>query len=280
MEKKYFVKCYYFGIDFFYGSQRQSHHNSIEETIINVLKSKNYIRDIKSSEFSFASRTDRYVSARGAVFSFKSNKNIILMEINSSLPKEIGLWAYAIVPNDYSPRFSAIQRHYKYIFPFPISYMKEIFSINLNLIEKACEYIKGDHDFTNFSKRGKKFTKNIREMKDVKLDLKNDVLSIDFKSKGFLRQQIRRIVKKIFELGNGIISFNEFIELFNKKEYISYEPADPRGLILWDIEYNTNIKFIIDKRSIERLNRFFLIQKYKHWLNYNLFNIMQEHDFS
>ncbi|MBY9007690.1 MAG: tRNA pseudouridine(38-40) synthase TruA [Candidatus Lokiarchaeota archaeon] len=280
IERKYFIKYYYIGVDGFYGSQRQTNHPSIEESIVNALKIKNYIKDTKSSEFRSASRTDRYVSARGAVFSFKIKKNLVLMEINSALPKEIGLWSYAMVPNDYSPRFNAIQRHYKYIFPYPISYLKKNYSIDLDIMKNACEYLKGVHNFKNFSKRNKELTKETREMKYVKLNVNDDVLSIDFKSQGFLRQQIRRIIKKIFELGNGEITFNDFIDLFDTQEYISYEPADPRGLILWDIEYDLNVKFIVDEKSINRLNQYFHFQKYDYWLNYNLFNMMQKYDFS
>ena len=210
-EIKYFIKCYYIGIDKYYGSQRQNHYLSIEENIINTLKLKHYIKDIISSEFSSASRTDRYVSARGAVFSFKSNKKLVLMEINSSLPKEIGLWAYAIVPNDYSPRFNATQRHYKYIFSYPLNYLKKKFFIDLEIMKKACEYLKGEHNFKNFSKRKKEEIKEVREMKYVNLSVYNNLLIIDFKSQGFLRQQIRRMAKKIFELGIGDITFDDFI---------------------------------------------------------------------
>ncbi len=279
-EQKFFFKFYYIGGKDFYGSQRQKILPSIEENLINKFKEKNYIDDTQSSKFESASRTDRYVSARGAVFSLITKKKPVLMELNSSLPKDIGLWAYSLVPSDYSPRFNAILRHYKYIVPQPFSYLKKKYNINIRVMEKACRALIGNHDFLNFSKRSKEKKKTIRDMKFVDLNLINDSLILEFKSKAFLRQQIRRIVKKILELGMGDITFTEFINLLDTSEYVSYEPADPKGLILWDIEYDKNIKFMIDKKSIDRLNYHFQSQEYKYWLQYNLFNIMQKNDFS
>ncbi|MBY8983203.1 MAG: tRNA pseudouridine(38-40) synthase TruA [Candidatus Lokiarchaeota archaeon] len=279
-ERKFFFKFYYIGGYKFHGSQRQGSIPSIEKSLIDVLIEKNYINEVRSSEFQSASRTDRYVSARGAVFSLKTKKKPILMEINSSLPKEIGLWAYTPVPDNYSPRFNAILRYYKYIVPYPYSYLKRMYNIDLDLMKKACDIIKGTHNFQNFSKKSNEFIKNIREMKYVSLEFENDVLTMDFKSQGFLRQQIRRIVKKILELGMGEITLNDFKKLFDTSKNISYQPADPNGLILWDIEYDSNVHFIVDEKSLKRLHQFFHNQMYDYWIRYNLFNIMQKYDFS
>ena len=120
---KFLFKVYYIGRRKYYGSQRQLDVLTIEQCLLNALKEKNYVQKVGDSEFEFASRTDRYVSARGACFTCVTDKKPILMEINSILPKEIGIWAYARVPLEFSSRHNAILRHYVYFVQqqFPIS---------------------------------------------------------------------------------------------------------------------------------------------------------------
>ena len=148
MEKtRYLFKFYYIGSRKYFGSQRQPNYLTIEETLITALQEKDYITDIKKSGFEVASRTDKFVSARGSAFSFITDKTPILMEINSALPKRIGIWAYTKVPLDYYSRYNAQFRHYKYV----TRYFKR--SLNINNMKRACKALEGRHDFRNFSKQ-------------------------------------------------------------------------------------------------------------------------------
>ena len=108
--------------------------NTKERILIEALISKNYMVDLRKSGFEVASRTDRYVSARGSAFSFITTKKPILMEINSALPREIGLWAHVKVPKDFLSRYNALYRHYKYIIYYDNRY-------NLKLMKKACKFL-------------------------------------------------------------------------------------------------------------------------------------------
>ena len=275
--RRYLLKFYYIGIGTknFYGSQRQRNLLTIEECLINALNEKNYIKDAKSSGFEVASRTDRFVSARAAVFSFITKKKPILMEINSELPKEIGIWACSKVKKDFLSRFNAIYRHYKYIVPEPLDYIQKNSNVDLNLIRKVCKELEGQHDFINFSKQGKEEEKTVRNMDSVKISINNDFLVFDFKSKAFLRQQIRRMVKKILELGKGEIEYDDFLKLFDVSKQFLYQPADPSGLILWDIKFDDNIKFEVDIKSKKRMETYFLNQELKFGLKKQLFRILQ-----
>lgn len=275
MRKRYLFKFYYIGSSKFFGSQRQKNETTIESCLIKALQDKNYIYDLKNSNFEVASRTDKLVSARGAVFSSVLEKEPILMEINSALPKDIGLWAYSIVPIDFLSRFNARYRYYKYIFPLPVENQIKLQQFNYDLMKKACKQLEGTHDFKNFSKREKQDIKTIRELISAKVKISEKYLIFEFKSKSFLRQQIRRMVAKILELGEGRISYTEFLDLFNSKDYISYQPANPEGLILWDIDYENNIKFEIDQKSVERMSDVFSRLERKSNLKRLLFKIMQ-----
>jgi tRNA U38,U39,U40 pseudouridine synthase TruA len=86
------------------------------------------------------------------------------------------------------------------------------------------------------------------------------------------------MISKIIELGIGKIDFVQFQDLFNPNLDISYQPADPEGLILWDINYGDNIHFMVDPKSIERRQKFFSEQEVNHKLKYKLFSILQHYD--
>ena len=279
MEKsRYIFKFYYIGSQKYYGSQRQPDYLTVEECLLNALKERKYIKDDKNSGFEVASRTDKYVSARGSTFSFVTEKKPILMEINTGLPKNIGIWGYSEVPKDFYSRYNALYRHYKYIVPYSIKFRRTISSNNLNKMIKACKAFEGRHDFSNFSKQEKENEKTIRDIMLASLRLDGNFLIFDFKSRAFLRQQIRRMVAKIFEVGLDIITFEEFSDLFNPSKTYSYQPANPLGLILWDINYGKKIQFTIDTKSQERMNKFFLEQEMKFSTKQKLFSLMQHNN--
>ena len=276
--KKYLLKYYYIGASQYFGSQKQPDLITIEGELIKALIKKGYIGDIESASIEFASRTDKYVSARGACCSFLSKKKPIPIEINTALPVDIGVWAYAAVHKDFRSRFSAIQRHYKYIYYNPKGYSHKEF--DLDFMQKACKQLEGDHDFINFAKAEDTENKTTRTMDKVKLTIEGDFIIFDFYSLAFLRQQIRRMVAKILELGEGIISFNDFLSLFDPSNKISYQPASPEGLILWDIDYGNDIVFKIDLKSIKRMERYFFSQKVKYGIQHKLFRILEQDNFS
>ncbi|MFX1453567.1 MAG: tRNA pseudouridine synthase A [Promethearchaeota archaeon] len=280
--QRYLFKFYYIGTNKFHGSQRQINDFTIEQCLLDALIQKKYIKNVKLSGFEVASRTDKYVSARGAAFSFISLKKPILMELNSILPNEVGLWAYSKVEQNFSSRFNSVYRHYKYIVHLPINFLERDLKKNLNLeiINKAFKKLEGKHNFKNFMKREKVVKKTIRDILSASVMIKNDYLIFDFKSKAFLRQQIRRMVKKLLELGTGMIDYSDFLDLFDPLKEISYQPADPTGLILWDIKFSNDIIFQIEPKSVERMMKYFLKQKLKFGHKHQLFEVLHQDNLS
>jgi len=280
VKSRYLFKFYYIGKPKYFGSQRQKKLLTIEKCLLNALITRSYIREVDTSGFEVASRTDRFVSARGAYFSSNIEKKPILMEINSALPKDIGIWALARVPTDFSSRYNANLRHYVYLVSPSLSNLENSNTFNFELMKKACTYLEGSHDFTNFSKNDNEHVKNIRDMQIAKISCKNGLLMFQFKSKGFLRQQIRRIVKKLLELGKGDIDYDAFLELFDASKPCSYQPADPRGLILWDITYNDTIEIKEDKKSKERMLLYFFRKEMNSSFQHQLFRMLHHNNLS
>jgi len=179
---------------------------------------------------------------------------------------------YLKIRRDLKTEFNAISRHYKYILTND--------GLDLDIMKNACKELEGKHDFVNFSKRDKEEKKTVRDMDSVTMTIVNGYIIFNFKSRAFLRQQIRRMVRKIIELGKGEIEYDDFLRLFDASSYHSYEPVDPLGLILWDIKYGNNVKFKIDPKSMNRMEKYFQIQKQKYGLKYQLFKILQHDNFS
>lgn len=278
VKSRYLFKFYYMGNPKYFGSQRQKNLLTIEKCLLNALLTKSYIKEVDTSGFEVASRTDRFVSARGACFSSITEKKPILMELNSALPKDIGIWAFAKVPIDFSSRYDADLRHYVYLVSPPLSNIENSTSFNFELMKKACTYLEGRHDFTNFSKKDRENVTTVRDMHSSKMSVKNGFLVFQFKSKGFLRQQIRRIVKKLLELGKGDIEYEAFLKLFDASKPFSYQPADPRGLILWDITYNNMMEIEEDKKSKERMLLYFFRKKVNSGFKHQLFSILHQNN--
>jgi len=272
---RYFIKYYYIGSNRIYGSQRQPNLLTVEDILIQALIEKEYIEDVRSSQYEVASRTDKLVSARGAVFSFLTTKEPTLMEMNTALPKKVGVWAYCKVPNDFLSRYNAETRHYKYVYPEPVSLMKKEGNLNLDKLFSACKLLEGRHNFKNFHKRGKKETKTIRDLDEVNFIMEDDYLIFNFKSRAFLRQQIRRMTRKLIQIAKERIEIHDLNLLLESDDYISYKPADPLGLILWDIIYGENVIFKEDPKSKDRMNSFFKQKEKKYGLKRKLFNVLQ-----
>jgi tRNA pseudouridine38-40 synthase len=271
---------YYFGKSKYFGSQRQPNLLTIEDCVLDALIEKKYIKSIKTSGFEASSRTDRFVSARAASFTCILEKKPILMEINSALPDEIGVWAYAKVPIDFKSRYNAILRHYKYIVPIPLSIYQNTNPLNIEIMHKACNQLIGKHDFINFSKRDMNEKKTVRDMDFVELSINKGYLLFQFKSRAFLRQQVRRMVKKILEVGMGEIEYEEFLTLLDPSRIISYQPANPKGLILWDVVFGNEIQIKEDNKSKERMEKFLFNNELASRFKNQLFRLLQHNDFS
>lgn len=276
--KRYLFKFFYIGSESYHGSQRQDGLETVENCLINALILKEYILDASSSGFEVASRTDKLVSARAAAFSCKTKKIPILMEINSALPRDIGIWAFTEVPDSFLSRYNAIYRHYRYILPIRYYKNQSLQKLSFKAIKKACRLTSGHHDFKNFSKKSSEGDeKTVRDL-NLTVFKEGALLIFDFKSRAYLRQQIRKIMAKIIEVGKKEISLKQYSELLNPANEYSFPPADAHGLILWDIYYGENVKFLKDPKSLERIEEFANNNYILYKIRTKLFQLFQ-HDY-
>jgi tRNA pseudouridine38-40 synthase len=160
-----------------------------------------------------------------------------LYQLNAILPKEIVVYEIYEVPGDMHARFSAISRTYKYYihtsknpflndFSFFVPFVPDIKAIN-----KACEWLVTQKDFTSFAKL---HTDNKTNLCDL---MRADIMPADcgavgggigggadsgavftFTANRFLRNMVRAMVGTLLEVGCGKMSLVQLQEIVAAKE--------------------------------------------------------------
>ncbi len=162
-----------------------------------------------------ASRTDAGVHARGQVASFRTERAIPLHGIrrglNSLLPSTIAVRDADEVGEDFHPRFSATDKHYRYTIlvardrsprwrerawhhPEPL---------DREAMRAGAAHLIGEHDFAAFRAAGCTAKTTMRRVDAIELTDVDDTLVVDLRGNAFLRNMCRIIVGTLTEVGTG-----------------------------------------------------------------------------
>lgn len=125
--------------------------------------------------------------------------------INRALPPEIRVLGWTTVPADFSARFSARHREYKY-------FLVDDGSLNLDAMRAAANYLLGEHDFRNFCKPDvtavKTFVRTIVEVRMEEVAAlaagRRRVLELYIRGTAFLWHQVRCMVAVLTMVGRGL----------------------------------------------------------------------------
>ena len=228
------------------GFQSQKNALAIQdviETVLNRIFSEK-IRIVMSS------RTDAGVHAYDQVFHFDSDiekePGKLKFSINSLLPKDMHVNNVAIVSEDFHARFSVKKKTYEYLInigeydPFLNGYAYQCFyKLDVDLMKKGAELLKGKHDFSSFNTSSlKEYPNQVRDISEFKIIRKKDLLIIRVTSTGFLRNMVRIMVGTLIDLGRGLKSLDDIQNMLEKpnKSTRRYN-ADPNGLYLKKVFY-------------------------------------------
>ncbi|MCE7743473.1 MAG: tRNA pseudouridine(38-40) synthase TruA [Candidatus Heimdallarchaeota archaeon] len=251
--RRYAIRTFYDGRNY-QGYQRQLNLPTVEETLIDALIEIGYIVSPDENEFRSASRTDRYVNAIGNVFAFNSEENVILEQLNASLPSDgsIICWSYAEVSDDFTPKYSKSK---KYWYVLPLNYLKTTTNMDLDEISLICSYFKGEHDYRLFCKMDDR--SSIRKIDEFNLIVKEDLIIFEIEASSFLWEQVRRMVGyllKYEKLSEKLQDTENLLQADTQITDLNLEPADPRQLILVEHFYD-NIDWQSNKKAIENINK-------------------------
>ncbi|MHA1410813.1 MAG: hypothetical protein ACTSQY_10990, partial [Candidatus Odinarchaeia archaeon] len=198
-------------------------------------------------KIAYASRTDAGVSALSQVISFDSIEEPNIRRINSHLPTEIIFWAKAAVPEDFNPRRDVLTKTYYYYKPYR--------GEDVSLIETSIKYLIGTHDFAKLSKPDRD-RNTICTLTELSVELNNNILTYRFTGKSFLWKMVRKIVTLLTLIGKKEIEIERISDILDTGNSFKPQirPANPEGLILYDISYT--IDFKTDDYCVRKLKNY------------------------
>lgn len=163
-----------------------------------------------------AGRTDAGVHASGQVIHFDTDvirsERAWLMGTNAYLPHDIRVQWVKEVDESFHARFSALSRRYHYyIHNQPIRsalyYRRATWhyrTLNLELMQQGASYLLGKHDFSAFRSIECQAKTTIREIQQLTLQQKNNLICMDIKANAFLHHMVRNIIGVLYKVGEGI----------------------------------------------------------------------------
>ena len=240
---RYFLEFAYKGTNY-HGWQYQPNAISVQETLNKAISL------ILKTEIDLvaAGRTDTGVHAKQMFAHFdydiEIDTNFLVHKLNSFLPKDIAVLAIHNVHKDAHARFDATKRTYKY----HIHTQKNVFendsswycknSLNIDLMNKACEILFNHTDFECFSKVHTNVNTFNCKIFEANWKQDNNQLVFTITADRFLRNMVRAIVGTMIYIALEKVSLQEFEEIIQSKDRKKAGFSVPaHGLYLTKVEY-------------------------------------------
>jgi len=223
----YLARLFYLG-DHYHGSQYQPNQVTVQGELIDAI-SKWSDEQHSTQTVQLSGRTDRGVHSIGQLVMITTEKQFNIDKINRHLPDDIMLWAFVEAPPNFTPRYSALMRHYRYYLD------KSWMNMNLIAVKKAVSILIGSNDFRQISKpdTGRNTTSNTTLL-NVSVQNYNDTFFLDIFGTRFLWKLIRKMVTLLAEVGLGKINPEEINEILLGHKVLpsGLQPAPPENLVL------------------------------------------------
>lgn len=242
--KKFALGIEYNG-SYYHGWQRQKGLSTVQEEIENALsKIANHKVNVVCS-----GRTDSGVHSIGQVIHFTSSSirsNFSwTVGVNTYLSKNISVKWIKEVPENFSARYSAISRSYRYII-YNNRCRSAIFrntsnhiyrELNVDKMFFEAQSLLGEHDFSSFRALGCQSSSPRRKIIKLNIWRLNHWVVIDITANSFLYHMVRNIVGSLITI-NNCTEKNYIKKLLNKKDRHYAGPTAPaQGLYLFFVEY-------------------------------------------
>lgn len=231
----------------YHGWQLQPNVTTIESVLNETLSSllKENIKVIG------ASRTDTGVHALGNIAVFDTQSRMpaekVSYALNQRLPDDIRIQSSREVPQDFHPRRQDSRKTYEYriwnsAFPMPVYRLYSYFTyvpLDMTLMQKAAEYLRGEHDFKSFCSVNTTAESTVRTIYDISVDKIDSQITVRVTGSGFLYNMVRIIVGTLMEVGKGNLAPERMEEILKACDRTKAGPTAPAcglTLVKYDFE--------------------------------------------
>ena len=197
-----------------------------------------------------AGRTDTGVHATAQVAHFDTTVERELkawvMGGNIHLPDDVSIiWARK-VDEDFSARFSATKRSYRYVIlnrrARTAIHSKQVAwiydNLNVESMREAAQTMLGKQDFSSFRSSKCQASNAIRTMHSINVFRDGDYIFLDICANAFLHHMVRNIVGSLLMVGRGEQPLTWMADLLEVKDRTKAGPtAQAAGLYLVAVEY-------------------------------------------
>ena len=231
----------------FRGWQLQKNDRTVQGELEKSLKK---INDNNLIRVHGAGRTDTGVHATGQVAHFDLSTDLDTSELknalNGNLPKDIRVMDCDQVSDNFHARFSAKKRHYLYRtrnnqYLLDRNYTWSTEKLNVVKLNDIAKIIKGDHDFTSFSRNNKNLDHRRCIIYESLWKEDNEIVNYYITGNRFLHHMVRYLVGTMVEVLRDKFELEYFRELINKpSENVNIFKAPPQGLVLTKVDYAQN----------------------------------------
>ena len=194
-----------------------------------------------------AGRTDAGVHARHQVISFVAEASVDTHRIRKSVTTMLGPEIVAtdamMVADDFSARFSATARAYRYRVlaaptPDPLRRLTTWHvpgALDLHEMNRAAAAFVGEHDFASFCRRAPNRT-SVRRVLSAEWVREGDLLEFRVSASAFCQQMVRSLTGFCIAVGRGRVDAGSVPEVLARRDRnAAPEIAPPTGLVLWEV---------------------------------------------
>ncbi len=234
----------------YHGWQRQENAVTIQQIIEESLQK---VCDEMPTVYG-CGRTDAGVHALNYVCNFNSQTKIpdekIPFALNSILPDDIRVTGAKTVDDDFHSRFSTKKKRYIYkIFnaQYGDAFLTDLawhykYELDMELINKACPFFCGEHDFSAFCASGAQTNDFTRTIYTLSADKRDNMITIDVCGNGFLYNMVRIIAGTLAYVGDGRIAPQEIESIIASRDRrLAGITAPPYGLYMAEVDYGFDL---------------------------------------
>ena len=208
------------------GWQRQPHCSSIQQHLEEALA---FVAD-HPVQLVCAGRTDAGVHAIEQVAHFESvaerSARSWVLGTNCRLPRDIRVLWVTPVSDDFHARFGARARAYRYLIinsPVPSAIFHDRASwerrpLDHEAMHECAQVLLGEHDFSSFRAVGCQARSTRREVQEISVCRRDDLVYLDIRANAFLYHMVRNIAGSLMAVGRGEQNREWFGEVFAARD--------------------------------------------------------------